>query len=101
MLLVLREIYGPLGMMPQMPGPDSSKNTFPSGPVPLYNKPQSGVGPPPSPQFTQAVPPMGHSPSVPQMSAGLPPQSINRPMSAPPPPSHNFGPPPMQGFLKK
>ncbi|XP_052099369.1 phospholipase DDHD2-like isoform X2 [Mytilus californianus] len=100
-LLVLREIYGPLGMMPQMPGPDSSKNSFPSGPpqLPLYNKPQSGVGPPP--QFTQAVPPMGHTTSVPLMSAGLPQSHDDRRMSAPPPPSHHFGPPPMQGFLKK
>ena len=90
-------------MLPQMPGPDSSKRTIPPGPssLPMYSR---AIGGPPS-VYTQAVPPMGQPTSVPLMSAG-PPQSNIRPnmmSNIGPPPSQisNIGPPPMQGFVKK
>lgn len=90
-LLVLKELYGPQGMLPQMPGPELSKKG-PAGPppLPLYNKPQSTV----SPQFS--MPPMSQPTGVPLMPPG-PPQS--RPMTGPPP--QHVGPPPMHGFVKK
>lgn len=110
-LLVLKELYSPQGITPQMPGPDGTVKLYnaaaspPRGPAPppmaQYSPPSNqpmGVplmtppsnGPPPM-RTPNMMPPMGHMPS-PHMTQGM--------TSGPPPPSSNVGPPPLAGFVK-
>ncbi|XP_061185904.1 phospholipase DDHD2-like isoform X1 [Saccostrea echinata] len=111
-LLVLKELYSPQGMTPQMPGPE--------GAVKLYNTaaspPRGSVPPPmsqyPSPPSNQPVgvplmTPPSHGPPPMRTSNMMPPRgSVPSPYmnpgmnSGPPPQPASFGPPPLAGFVK-
>ncbi|XP_033756021.1 phospholipase DDHD2-like isoform X2 [Pecten maximus] len=97
-LLVIRELYGPLGILPEMP--DSSGKRLYTGPPPMGPPrgiqqvpamPQHSVGGPSS-QFSPQVPLMSQQTSVPLMSPPSgPPASQGPPMGMAPP---------LQGFVR-
>lgn len=109
-LLVLKELYSPQGMSPQMPGPEGAVKLYntaappPRGPVPMsqYPPPPSNqpmgvplMSPPsqgpPQMRTPNMMPPRGPMPS-PHMNLGM--------NSGPPPQPTSVGPPPLAGFVK-
>lgn len=109
-LLVLKELYSPQGMSPQMPGPEGAVKLYntaappPRGPVPMsqYPPPPSNqpmgvplMSPPsqspPQMRTPNMMPPRGPMPS-PHMNLGM--------NSGPPPQPASVGPPPLAGFVK-
>lgn len=109
-LLVLKELYSPQGMFPQMPGPEGAVKLYntaappPRGPVPMsqYPPPPSNqpmgvplMSPPsqgpPQMRTPNMMPPRGPMPS-PHMNLGM--------NSGPPPQPTSVGPPPLAGFVK-
>lgn len=113
-LLVLKELYSPQGMSPQMPGPEGAVKLYntaalpPRGPtpmsqypsppsnqpmgVPLMSPPSQG---PPQMRAPNMMPPRGPMPS-PHMNFGMN-SGMN---SGPPPQPASVGPPPLAGFVK-
>ena len=87
-LLILKEIYSPLGIAPIMPGPDgaTAKPIMPPTSVP---PPPRSVGAYPGASQSALSPPASHSPFPP----------AGQPQGAPfqPPPLSGAPPPPMQG----
>ncbi|XP_022287855.2 triacylglycerol hydrolase DDHD2-like isoform X2 [Crassostrea virginica] len=110
-LLVLKELYSPQGMSPQMPGPEGAVKLYNtaappprgSAPPPMshYSSPPSNqpMGVPLMPPTAQGPPPM-RTPHMMPSSGPMPPQMTQGMGSGPPPQPGNIGPPPLAGFVK-
>ncbi|ESO93104.1 hypothetical protein LOTGIDRAFT_232837 [Lottia gigantea] len=121
-LMVLKEIYMPFGITPQMPGPEGVHKRAGTQPPPMYTPPR--YQPPPhtstsEQQFTQYKPPPVPTMVPPPMGqqgygmppSGMPPSSMSSTSAygglgpstsqGPPPALSANAPPPMAGFVRK
>ncbi|KAK3092754.1 hypothetical protein FSP39_006892 [Pinctada imbricata] len=122
-LLVLKELYSPFGISPQMPGPDTSPQKLYNTAGPSPQGPLRGVGVPPMPQFSPPESSLGKQSSIPLIApsqsqsqnfgppppsmGGIgsmqPPQNYGSTLGGAPgsgPPQRPAGPPPLTGFVK-